>query len=555
MALAQACRLYGRIPRMTGRERVLSAMALTSLDRTPWVPFVGCHGGALIHAKAHEYLRSDEAMVLGSREAIRRYSPDGLPVAFDLQIEAEALGCDLAWSDENPPAVSSHPLASGATLGSLRIPEFHEGRIPIAMAVARTLRREHPDLALYGLVTGPFTLAMHLQGTDLFLNMLEDEAGVDRLLAFTRDVALRMADGYIEAGCDVIALVDPMTSQIAPHQFRRFVSEPVAAVFRHVAGRGRKNSFFVCGHAQQNIPDMCTTRPDNISIDENIPLDFVRDMCLKERISFGGNLPLTVGLLLGTPADAQRSAMECIEIGGPSGFILSPGCDLPYATPPANLEAVAELVANSYRREVARALGRSPTSTNLLDMSDYGKAEKVIVDVITLDSEACAPCQYMVEAVKRVAPEFEGIVEWREHKIKHPDSVQFMTSLMVKNVPTICIDGKIAFVSQIPPKEELVAAIRRRIFEKLHYKIKAKKGELLVLGKTAEECAALKAGIQKAVRELGTDIPVIEITDEKRIWSYGISRTPAVVAVQYKIKAEGQQPHTVALKEWIKELQ
>ena len=38
---------------------------------------------------------------------------------------------------------------------------------------------------------------------------------------------------------------------------------------------------------------------------------------------------------------------------------------------------------------------------------DYGKADKVIVDIITLDSESCAPCQYMVEAVKNVAPEFE----------------------------------------------------------------------------------------------------------------------------------------------------
>ena len=41
-------------------------------------------------------------------------------------------------------------------------------------------------------------------------------------------------------------------------------------------------------------------------------------------------------------------------------------------------------------------------------MRDYGQADKVIVDIITLDSEACAPCQYMVEAVKTDRPEFEG---------------------------------------------------------------------------------------------------------------------------------------------------
>ena len=28
----------------------------------------------------------------------------------------------------------------------------------------------------------------------------------------------------------------------------------------------------------------------------------------------------------------------------------------------------------------------------------------------------------MVDAVKKVAPEFEGIVQWREHKIKYRES-------------------------------------------------------------------------------------------------------------------------------------
>jgi thiol-disulfide isomerase/thioredoxin len=94
-------------------------------------------------------------------------------------------------------------------------------------------------------------------------------------------------------------------------------------------------------------------------------------------------------------------------------------------------------------------------------MKDYGQADKVIVDIITLDSESCAPCQYMVEAVKKVAPQFEGVVEWREHAIKKMDAVTFMSSLMVKNIPTICIDGKIVFVSKIPPKGELIAAIQK----------------------------------------------------------------------------------------------
>ncbi|MBN1893363.1 thioredoxin family protein [bacterium] len=540
---------------MTGRERIRAAMALKPVDRIPWLPFVGCHGGALIGKKAGDYLRSADRMAAGAAEAVRRYRPDGLPVAFDLQIEAEALGCSLVWSDENPPAVSSHPLASGRAFSDLRIPAKDEGRIPVVLEASRMMRKAHPDIALYGLITGPFTLAMHLYGTDLFMKMLEDEKSVHDLLAFTRDVGLRMADYYTDAGCDVIAVVDPLTSQIGPDAFQKFVRNPASALFSHIRSSGRQGSFFVCGHAQQNITEMCACKPDNISIDENIPLDYVRDICLENRISFGGNLQLTVVLLLGSPDDARRNAVECLETGGETGFILAPGCDLPYATPPSNIEAIAVMLQDPYQLEIAKALKTGPKTRDLLDMSDYGQTGKVIVDIITLDSEACAPCQYMVESVRQVAPEFEGIVEWREHKIKHADSVQFMTSLMVKNIPTICIDGRIAFVSQIPPRERLIAAIRRRIYEKLQYKIRTRRGEILILGKNDAECDRAMPVLAQALRELGVEMPVTAVTDPGQILSYGVAVTPAVVMVHYKVKAEGNVPAAAIIKEWIKEIQ
>jgi uroporphyrinogen decarboxylase len=299
---------------------------------------------------------------------------------------------------------------------------------------------------------------------------------------------------------------------------------------------------------------MCKCKPDNVSIDENIPLDYVRDVCQQYGISFGGNMKLTVVLLLGTEIDAQRDAMSCITIGGQKGFILAPGCDLPYATPPANLKAVAKIVVDPYQRDVVRTLEKSDMDENVLDMSDYGRSDKVIVDIITLDSESCAPCQYMVESVKSITPEFEGVVEWREHKIKHADSVMFMTSLMVKNIPTICIDGKITFVSRIPPKEELIAAIQKRILEKIHFRIRSKKGALLILGKDETECDLLKPRVEQAIRELGADISVQCITAENERLSYGVMKTPSIVVANYKTKSEGIEPSVPIIKEWIKDI-
>lgn len=542
---------------MNSKERVLNAIQCKPVDQTPWVPFVGCHAGSLVSASAHDFLRSEDLLVKGLNQAIERYKPDGIPVMFDLQVEAETLGCQLAWADENPPAVASHPLEQGKTLADLKIPGPGDGRIPMVINATRTLRAQHPDLALYGLITGPFTLALHAQGTGIFMQMFDDPDATAALLAFCRDVGIAMADHYMDSGCDVIAVVDPMTSQIGPDHFRQFVTPAVTPIFEYIRNKGAKSSFFVCGHAQQNIEVMCDCRCDNISIDENIPLDYVRDICVKRGISFGGNMQLTTVLLLGSPDDARRNALACMKTGGDTGFILAPGCDLPYATPAANLEGIHKLVSDPYEQEVVRTMAHKGDLEDILDMSEYGQADKVIIDIITLDSEGCAPCQYMVEAVKGIAPEFEGIVVWREHKIKYRESLVFMTSLMVKNIPTICIDGQITFVSRIPPKEELIAAIQKRIFEKFRMKIRRRRGSLTILGDGGEACLALKEMIETCVKELGADINVPMVTDEEAIYAYGISpiQTPAVVQATYQLKSARSLPSKDAIKEWIKAME
>jgi uroporphyrinogen decarboxylase len=363
-----------------------------------------------------------------------------------------------------------------------------------------------------------------------------------------------MADYYIEAGCDVIAVVDPMTSQIDPVTFQTFVSGPMTEIFQHIKEKGVLSSFFVCGHAQQNIEVMCGCKPDNISIDENIPLDYVKDIALSHKISFGGNLQLTVVLLMGTPQDAAYNALDCIDQGGDRGFILSPGCDLPMATPQKNLIAVSKLVRDPYEQQIVRAMTRKCDSLKLLNMKDYGQSDKVIVDIITLDSESCAPCQYMVEAVKKIAPHFDGIVQWREHTIKQMEGVTFMASLMVKNIPTICIDGKISFVSQIPPKNELIAAIQKRINEKLKLKIQAKKGEFIVFCKDEKEIRVIKEQINTAFLQTGKSIEVKFVTDPEKLIKFGILRTPTVILKKYTIKSQAKVPSVDVITEWLKEV-
>jgi MtaA/CmuA family methyltransferase len=451
---------------MTGKQILLDAIKGKETERPAWLPFVGCHGGYLIGKTATEYLQSADLLVEGLRKAKSLYNPDGLPVMFDLQIEAEILGCKLHWADEVPPAVMSHPLATGKTIADLPVLDETKGRFPIVVQALETLKKEiGDDTALYGLICGPFTLALHLLGNDIFLDMYDEEDEVIEVISYCAEICKKSADIYLKHGADVIAVVDPMTSQISPDHFEQFVTPAMNAVYDHIRERGGISSIFVCGDVTRNLEVMTQTTADNISVDEQIDMAHLRELCEAQGKSFGGNIKLTAVLLLGDEEDAKMETLDIMAKSGNKGFILAPGCDLPYAVPSKNLQAVSSMVHDPYAREAAKSLkAKDADSFDDVELPDYHGARAVVVDVITLDSTSCAPCQYMMEAVEKAA---EVKVWINEHKIKVREGIGMMVKLGVKNLPTICINGEPTFASIIPDQTTLVKAIEKAAIKKM----------------------------------------------------------------------------------------
>ncbi len=113
--------------------------------------------------------------------------------------------------------------------------------------------------ALYGLVTGPFTLASHLRGTEIFMDLVDQPEYAQALLAYTAQAVNAVVAMYIEAGMDVIAVVDPVISQISPRHFKRFMHEPFHQVFDFIRAAGRLFGVFCLRRRHQeyrgHVPD------------------------------------------------------------------------------------------------------------------------------------------------------------------------------------------------------------------------------------------------------------------------------------------------------------
>jgi len=89
-------------------------------------------------------------------------------------------------------------------------------------------------------------------------------------------------------------------------------------------------------------------------------------------------------------------------------------------------------------------------------------ADKLNIDVVTLDSVQCAACGYMMESIAALPDDVQDMIVYTEWSIKNKDGIGKFVELGVKVLPTICIERDIVFPSIIPQFEELIDEMAKR---------------------------------------------------------------------------------------------
>lgn len=448
---------------MQPKDLVLATLRHEKTAQVPWVPFAGVHAGLLLGYDAEEVLTDGDKLLASLLEVNKLYRPCGQPVVFDLQLEAEILGCDLVWTKDGPPSVKTHPLEENPVVPcKCTIPTADDGRLPMVLEVMRRMKAAVGETtALYGLICGPFTLASHLRGNDIFMDMFDDEEFVLNLLEYCTAVGKRMAELYIKAGMDVIAVVDPLVSQVSSAHFEDFLSASFKDLFDHIRAKGAFSSFFVCGDATRNIEVMCQTGPDSISIDENVSLPAAKAITDKYNIAIGGNIPLTSVMLHGNQQDNMKCVLDLLDsVDDTRNLIVAPGCDMPYAVPVDNGIAVAQAIWNTAEvREMLKNYVAAEEDIPV-ELPDYASLVKPLMEVFTLDSATCAACTYMMGAANEAKARFGDAIDMVEYKFTVKENIARCKKMGVAHLPSIYINGELKFSSIIPTREELDAALK-----------------------------------------------------------------------------------------------
>jgi len=171
---------------------------------------------------------------------------------------------------------------------------------------------------------GPLTLASHLAGVRIFTDVIKNPEFAAAVCEFAGKVGALSAQFYAEMGCDVIAIIDPVASQIRSATFQKFVTPNVGATIEAIHAAGETSTFFIWGDATKVLKDVCELETHGFAIDEQFNMNCVRGLAKEHCKGFGGNLKLTLALSLGL-LSPREDAIVSLAAGGHIGYTFAPG--------------------------------------------------------------------------------------------------------------------------------------------------------------------------------------------------------------------------------------
>ncbi|MBW2501732.1 MAG: hypothetical protein JRD64_07245 [Deltaproteobacteria bacterium] len=124
-------------------------------------------------------------------------------------------------------------------------------------------------------------------------------------------------------------------------------------------------------------------------------------------------------------------------------------------------------------------------------------ADKITIDVLTLDSVQCAACGYMMESIAALPDDIQDMIQYSEWSIKNKEGIGKFIEMKGKVLPTIAIEGDLVFESIIPQYEELIDEMAKRApSEEMKNRLMSLRDEGFDFAKIAENLKKAGAGLK-----------------------------------------------------------
>lgn len=351
---------------MTPKERVRAAMEHRPVDRMPVFPVVTAYLGSRVLGRPYKDFVLDPSLVFEGIRAIRaRFGFDGFEVGLGRAKDSptpqlstrdgitylmDASGqrpVARLEDDDMPVPLDGTPiLTNKADLDKISVtPASYYIDAGCTEPVSQLVDDLGDDAFIAGVAAGQTmnSLAGWRGSEQAMLDLADDPGFVHAVMERATAISIEVGKALIHAGVDGIYIGDAWASAsiISPRIYEEFCLPYHRRAAQAFQALGAKVYLHICGNSGPILEMMADTGVDAIE-----PLDVDGGVNLEEAKSrVGGRVCLKGGvstllLLNGTPDEVYTETRRCIEILGPTGYILGSADDIPRDAPFANIEAM-----------------------------------------------------------------------------------------------------------------------------------------------------------------------------------------------------------------------
>ncbi len=310
------------------------------------LPIVSYPGAKLIGRSVRRLVTDPAAQVAAQTALHERLQTFAVMAAMDLSAEAEAFGCPVRLSENEPPTVTGRLITNKEAAAELAVPTPGAGRTQVHLETVRRLCALPDKPLVLGGMIGPFSLAGRLYGVADTLTMtIQDQHWTHRLLEASTEFLTLYAQAFKAAGAHGVIVAEPTAGLLSPHAMTTFSSNYIARLVAAVNDDEFDLIYHNCAAKPVHLPGVISTGARVFHFGPLMnPLEALNHLGPDAVVC--GNLDPAQVLLQGTP-DRIRAAASALlaECGHHRNFLLSTGCDVPPDVPLENIEAMFAAVA------------------------------------------------------------------------------------------------------------------------------------------------------------------------------------------------------------------